>query len=356
MTARPGIRPSEMESRIVDPLNYPGYAKLIDKLPSSLFLSPQWLKVLKATYDFNPEAIIIAEAGEEAACLPFVRISDPSGKRLCALSFSDYCDPAFTNPRHASALFQALAKLDQERAVNIRLLNSPDPDPKLGYKKVKTAAWHGLDLSVGLERLQAGLYPTFRSSIQKARRSGLKIRRLEKTELRLFYRLHLTVRKNRHRLLAQPFSFFANIWNVFMDSGLGFFLGAFLADTLVACHCYIPWKNILVFKFGASDYKYRQLYGNNLLNWSAIEEAVKSGFALLDTGLSDQDQPGLIRYKRHLGASEKEIRFFRYVPEKYWTSPGWSQALKKITEAATAKSAPDYVTEQAGNIFYRFFA
>jgi len=221
---------------------------------------------------------------------------------------------------------------------------------------MKSARWHGLELGPGLDQLKSRLNPTFRRAVQKARKAGLKVRKLEQKELRGFFEFHLRVRKNRYRLLAQPFSFFENIWEGFMAPGVGFFLGAFLDGELIAAHCYIPWKKTLVFKFGASDYLFQNLRANNLLHWSAVELALDSGFSGLDLGLSDDDQPGLITYKRHLGAIEKEIRFFNFTPKGFAAAPGWKDGLKKITETATAPEVPDLVTEETGNIFYRFFA
>jgi CelD/BcsL family acetyltransferase involved in cellulose biosynthesis len=356
MSARPNSKIPETKTEVVDPLADPGYEQLIDKLPAKLFLSRQWLQVLKDTYQFKPEAIMLCESGAPAACIPFVRISDPGGSRVCALSFSDYCDPAFSDASQTATAFEKLKNLDPVCAVNLRLLDSPDPPKNLGFKKIKTARWHGLDLSPGLDRLKARIDPTFRRAVQKARKAGLKVRKLEHNELRIFFEFHLRVRKNRYRLLAQPFSFFENIWQAFMAKGAGYFLGAFLDGDLIAAHCYIPWKQTLVFKFGASDYNFQQMRANNLLHWSAVEDAAGSGFTSLDLGLSDDDQPGLITYKRHLGAIEKEIRFFNFTPKDFAAAPGWKEGLKNITDAATAPDVPDLVTEETGNIFYRFFA
>jgi len=356
MNARVNSQMQEIKIEFVDPLVDPGYARLIEKLPTSLFHSGQWLSVFTATYQFKPEAIMVYESGLATAALPFIRISDPGGKRICALPFSDYCDPAFSNPSKAVVIFEALKNLDPESAVNLRLLDSPDPPKNLGFNKIKSARWHGLDLSLGMEQLNARLKPNFRRDVQKARNAGVKIRHLEREELRLFFELHLRVRKNRHRILAQPFSFFENIWDTFMAEGQGFFLGAFHDHSLIAVQCYIPWKRNLVYKYSASDYLFQQMQANKLLSWTAVEEAVNSGFSLFDLGLSDDDQPGLIAYKLHLGAHEKEIRFFNYTPASYPVMQGWKEGLKKFTDAVTAPEVSDRITEEAGNILCRFFA
>jgi len=56
---------------------------------------------------------------------------------------------------------------------------------------------------------------------------------------------------------------------------------------------------------------------NNLLVWSSIELARSLGCRTLDFGPSDDDQPGLIRFKRQFGAAERELRFLRYIPPEW---------------------------------------
>ena len=79
---------------------------------------------------------------------------------------------------------------------------------------------------------------------------------------------------------------------------------------------------------------------------------------MLDLGPSDDDQPGLIRFKRHSGAAESELVHLR------WTPQNWDDAqavrtrklLSEITGLMTAPEASDELTKRAGEILYRYFA
>ena len=52
---------------------------------------------------------------------------------------------------------------------------------------------------------------------------------------------------------------------------------------------------------------------------AGIELADSLGCHTLDLGPSDDDQPGLIRFKRQSGAEEHELEVLRFTP------PGWSE-------------------------------
>jgi hypothetical protein len=97
---------------------------------------------------------------------------------------------------------------------------------------------------------------------------------------------------------------------------------------------------------------------NNLLLVEGLSLAQAQGCVTLDLGPSDDDQPGLIRFKRSHGAMATELRHLRYVPA------GWRddravevrQLLSTVTHLVTERDVPDEVTARAGAALYRWFA
>ena len=78
----------------VDPRTDSLWCQFVQQAPSSVFHSPDWMKVLSETYEWEPSAnIVLDEHGQPQAGIPFFRISDILGERIVALPFSDYCDP-----------------------------------------------------------------------------------------------------------------------------------------------------------------------------------------------------------------------------------------------------------------------
>jgi hypothetical protein len=75
-------------------------------------------------------------------------------------------------------------------------------------------------------------------------------------------------------------------------------------------------------------------------------------------GPSDDDQPGLIRFKRYFGAAEKELRFLRYTPPEWQDERGAEarRLLGTLTELFTAPDVPDDVAARTGALLYRHFS
>ena len=184
-------------------------------------------------------------------------------------------------------------------------------------------------------------------AIRKSQREGLVIRPANsERELRIFFEMHLKIRKYKLGLLAQPFHFFENIWRRFVDPQHGFLLLALYQDKIVAGDFFLEWKDTLYYKFNAScptDLSHRP---NDLLIWEGIRHAKERGFARLDFGLSDIDQEGLIRYKRKFGAAEKTISFLRYACNALPTlaEKQARDLLAQLTHRFTDQMVPDRVT------------
>ena len=104
----------------------------------------------------------------------------------------------------------------------------------------------------------------------------------------------------------------------------------------------------MVYKYGCSDPAFNNLGGTALLFWKSIQEAQDRGFEKLDMGRSDVDNPGLVAFKEHWGASGRMI--------DYWTHPRRSQRLpgiwRKMTRHAVS-AVPDLALELVGKVLYR---
>ena len=112
-------------------------------------------------------------------------------------------------------------------------------------------------------------------------------------------------------------------------------LGAYAGGELVGVTVYLRWGNVLYYKFNASSPGSLDVRPNNLLLWEGVLLAQSLGCRTLDLGPSDDDQPGLIRFKRHHCGVESEVRFLRHDP------PGWADRrgdvmakLGRVTAAA----------------------
>jgi CelD/BcsL family acetyltransferase involved in cellulose biosynthesis len=121
---------------------------------------------------------------------------------------------------------------------------------------------------------------------------------------------------------------------------------------------YLRWRKRLYYKFNASAHESLSARPNNLLVWSGIRLARDLGCDVLDLGPSDDDQPGLVRFKRDTGAVESELRFLRWTPHASADAHAADAArmLGSVTELLTAPGVPDEVVRRAGALLYRYFA
>ncbi len=347
-----------MNVMCIDPQSDPLWKRLITQYESNTFHSPNWMRVLTATYGFPVQAYVVTDAaGEPVAGLPFCRIEDIRGKRLVALPFSDYCDPLVGEAAHWHLLLDKL--LEEKAPFAIRPLHNAVALTDERLTLVNRAKWHGLDLRPDLDTLWQSLHSSARRAIRKAEKNGIVAQAARsKEDLRAFFELHLSVRKYKYRLLAQPYLFLENIWEQFVEKQRGLLLLARHQERVIGGIFFLEWKDEICYKFNASAPSGLSHRPNDLLLWNGVKYAKEKGFAHLDFGLSDWDQEGLLRYKRKFASEEKTISFLRYEPNGATASERdekIKQLLPRLTGMFTDESVPDLITEQAGDVLYRYF-
>ena len=320
----------------IDPLTDARWTKLSRRPNASLFHSLPWLQAIEDCYGFGIKACV---SGDNAA-IPYCVLNDISGPRVVALPFTDACDPIGSTTEGLLAHLQSY-----QLPVHLRLLDS-----QMNLEISKRARWHRLSLPA------ENMAPVFRRGVRKAQHMGVEVRPLP--DIQDFLRLHVAVRKSKYRMLAQPALFFESIQRRFGAVGGWHALGAYHRDQLIAATIYLRCGETLYYKFSASDQGKLALRPNNLLLWEGARLAVSLGCHTLDLGPSDDDQPGLIRFKRNTGASELELQFLN------WTPPGWHHEqtkkaralLAEVTRLLTGPNVPDEVAMRAADNLYRYFA
>lgn len=333
--------------------------ELVTSRASDVFHSPAWHRVLRDAYGFDVVGRLLLDTdGRPAAGMASCVIEDFRGRREVSLPFSDFCDPLVDNAGQWQAL---LADVPADAAFRTRTLYSAVSPTAAGLSATGRAAWHGIDLDRSLSEAWAAIDPGARRAVRKAETLGLEVRATaEPSDLRTFFSLHLQVRRKKYGLLAQPFRFLEAIHDNFLARGDGTLLLAEAEGEAVGGILLLVWGRRAYYKFNASRADGLGARPNDLLMWAAIRWATERGLELLDLGLSDEDQPGLLRYKRKYATQERAIAFLARPASR--AAPAATQQaaagelLSGLTALLTAPDVPDEVVERAGDLLYRYFA
>jgi hypothetical protein len=322
----------------------------------SVFTSAPWIRSVCDTYGFVPQARIVTDIdGRPTDGFAWVPISDVCGDRLVSLPFSDRADPVGLDGAMWSLLVDDA--LGSGAPLKIRCLDGAVPTGDARLARDGEAAWHGTPLGVPIPELYRSICSAARRNVATAERNGVHVEAMTGLEaVRTYHRLHVSLRKHKYRLLAQPVSFFERIWQEFSTRDGIVTLLACVDDEPIAGAIYLVWNEVLYYKFGASLAGTLQLRPNDALAWAALRWASERGLRMLDWGLSDLDQPGLVAYKRKWASEEKRIVTLRSTTQhsEEHREIGW--LLRELTNMLTDESVPDGVTERAGSLLYRYFA
>jgi len=347
----------------IDPITDARWLTLVNKRSSTVFHAPAWLMVLSDTYGFDIRAqVVIDESGQARAGLVYAHVHDLLGKRIVSLPFSDYTDPIVDNPDDWEQLVQPLIASGQ--ALSVRTLHNAVPlsDPR--FTLVKRARWHRIDVRCCTEAIWQKLDDATHRTIRQAIRDVRAEPDNSPDAIQRFYQMHLSVRKRKYKMLAQPARFFQNIYTHWIDpssgNGDGTVILARHGAEVVAAAVVLRWQDTLYYKFSASASEHLCARPNDLLVWALIQYAQQIGCDWIDYGLSDWNQEGLIRFKRKYATEEGVISFLRHTsphepPVAGEGEPAARQMFNSLTELLTDPSVPDAITERAGNLLYRYF-
>jgi CelD/BcsL family acetyltransferase involved in cellulose biosynthesis len=338
-----------------DPVTDPRWHRLAAGPGASLFTSPPWISAVCRSYGFAPEArIAVDAAGGPVGGFAWVAVDDVRGRRLSSLPFSDRADPLVPDLPTWTALLDA-AKTGDDRFTLRCLASSPAcAEPRL--RTVGEAAWHATALDGGLDEVHRRIAGSSRRNLAAAQRAGVRVEVREDVDaVRTFHRLHVGLRKHKYRLLAQPMAFFENIWHEFGPGGCVTLLAS-LDGEVIAGAMFLEWNDTLYYKFGASVPAHLQVRPNDAVYWAGIGRAVERGLRLVDWGLSDLDQPGLVAFKRKWAGIEDRIVTLRsgtwlQRPEQQ----EFGRELGELTRLLTDASVPDEISARAGAVLYRYF-
>jgi len=311
-------------------------------LERNLFCSADWMAVLDATYRLNLFVKFIREAGEVRSYVVYTAVRNFLEWKICVCSYCDYCDGHVKNLDDWKAFFEDFRREYPAYRIAVRNLRDPFVSQVPEFQLLSKECFHVLDTRPDLELVWKKTDDSFRAAVRQAERNGVTVRPAEHKQLEDFYRMHLRVRKHKHRVFPQPYRFFENIWQQYVARDRGVLLGAFSPDgEIIAANMYLICGDTLYYKFNTSSLPALKLRANNFLFWEGIKLAKARGLQWIDLGSSGLEQEGLILFKNHTGAARQEIRHYGYAP------PGYKFSQKRILRWYTALCTHPWMPEAA---------
>jgi CelD/BcsL family acetyltransferase involved in cellulose biosynthesis len=320
----------------------------------SLFVSQPWLEALAATYGFRIRAATLGTVGAVSDAVLFCEVDDIRGRRIVSLPFSDYADPLVADAAAWRRLVDPILATGAPARFRCLRNRIPLADPRFAH--VNAVVWHGADLTPAPGDMWARLAGPARQNIRRAEHAGVSVRvGCSLDDVATFYALHRRLRRAKYRLFAQPFAFFANLHAAFSGQDGILVLLAEIGGRAIAGILFLVHRDGLYYKFNAStDLAVRP---NDLLIWRGMLLGRERGLRRLDFGVSDLDQPGLVRFKRKFATEERPVTELRWPGTRANDAAGRQAGamLGRLTEILTAPGVPDEVTQAVGDELYRYF-
>ena len=326
---------------------------------STIYHHPRWHMAIELTYGIKPLYVVMAdETGVMKAAVPGAVVRGVTGaKRFVSFPFSDVCGPVADDPHEFALLAGALSSgngLTEKTWSQSELRTENSPAPKR-YSEYQGYCGHILKLGRPIDDIFESFHrDCVQRRIRRAFRAGLEVYEGSTiSDMRDFYGLHLMTRK-KIGAPVQPFSFFRNIWEFLRPGGHISVLLVKKGKIPVSGVVLLKYARRATYKFGASDEKFLNLGGNQLVLWTAIKKASVDGFLEFDFGRSFTGNRGLNDFKTRWGAEEVKLSYL-YSPEKMTGLKDESGRCGRIA-SAVFRNIPPLSNRLIGRLFYKYLA
>lgn len=187
----------------------------------------------------------------------------------------------------------------------------------LGFTEVKDASqpkyMYAIDLKGKTkDELMADFKSNTRGHIRKAEKMGVKVRELQKNELKIFKEITKSTSERRN-FTDKPLEYYEQMYDLFVPRGEAKFVLAEAGNTPLSAAMFMLTGDEAVYLFSGSDEKYMKEYNAQyLIQWHMIEYAAEHGFRRYNfygiAGLPDEKiHDGVYEFKKGFGGQVIEL-------------------------------------------------
>jgi CelD/BcsL family acetyltransferase involved in cellulose biosynthesis len=337
----------------INPLADPRWPEFLYRQPrASVFHSPAWLRALRETYGYQPVVFTSSLPGQPLTDgVVFCEVKSwLVSPRLVSLPFSDHVEPLIADSHDRAGLLRHLkSEIRNGNWASVEFRPPGCSTNWRGFSEGQQYILHSLNLEPSLEALFRKLNKdSTQRKIRKAVRQQVRYEEGRSEELlQNFFRLVVLTRR-RKSLPPPPLAWFRNVLRCLGD-GVKIRIARTRAGELAGGILTLSFKDVMLFKYGASDARFHSLGTMPYLLWRAIEDAKKMGATAFDFGRSDFAHEGLIRFKDHFGTEQ--------TPLSHRIFPGAagqpaSQDWKMRAASRVFATLPDSALILAGRLIY----
>lgn len=274
----------------------------------------QWRDMIESSFSHIRGRVLAIRDGEsgpiKAGSMIYVVRSWLLGNRVVSVPFASRVDPLTSSPADLRAMVEFLERNREEsnvRSVQLRLLKVIPEDLPRNVTVTQNLKRHYLLLDKPIDDLYKQLHPScIRRWIKRAQRAGVTVRTGRSVEdWDILFRIYGATRQ-RLRLPVMPRRFFLATaqrlkpeqWELFIAEKDGKLLGAGL---------FLIFGGVQQLEWVGDTAEGRAVGANQLMYWEAIKNSIERGCHTFCFGRTDDDNEGLLDYKRRWGSIEEDI-------------------------------------------------
>jgi hypothetical protein len=320
---------------------------------SSFFHTKAWAKVLYNTYNYLPVYFTYLDPHEDIFQLlvPMMQVNSwLTGKRGVSLPFSDTCPLIVKNEINFSEVYEHI--IEYGRHNNWEYIELRDDTFLSNSTKSSTSFYeHKINLDTSKDQFFSELRNSNKRNIKKANKESLDAF-IDNTFTGMmnYYDLHVLTRK-RQGVFPQSRTFFSNIYKYIINKNKGNIFFVSYKDKLLAGMVFFHFGGNVLYKFGASDFKYQHFRANNFLMWTAINWYIDRNYNSLNLGKTAISNQGLRQFKMGWNVHEKIINYYKFDLRSNKYKENFSMDIPIVKKFLTL--VPCSLLELTGRILYK---
>lgn len=278
---------------------------------ASFFHHPDWSLTVEKIFGHRPRHLRATRNGQIVGVLPLVEVQSLFGGRLwVSVPYGTYGGILADDDEAATALANETMRLAEEcdaRLVDLRSARATAP----GFEPVPGYLGFTRDLPLHPNEVSASLPKRARAAARHARdRDGVTVQHDAKL-LKIVWQLYCRSMR-RIASINYPYKFFVQLAERFSDRA--WVTVAWKGEQPVCGTFSLVFRDTVMPYILGADERIRCDGAANLLYWSVMERAVRSGLHRFDYGRSRADNKGAVGFKKNQGFTPHELQYQRFVP------------------------------------------